>query len=420
MNLTQMKERLAAIVASLGEFSALEMFSDEQLTDVNALNAEFETLKKNIEAKEKLEAITASVTTSARKTSPVATTPRVEVKATKKELNGGFENNGEFLMAVKKAASGEVDARFKNSAMFEKNGTDGGFLVPTEFQDAITRKVGSDDSLLSKTRQMKVTGNSLSLPTDELQPWTGGVQAYWTAEGAQIQDSKHQFSTASWRLHKLAALVKITDELAEDSRALESYITAMAPEAIMHKVNEAILLGNGVGKPQGLINSDFRITVAKENGQAADTIVAENVIKMYNRMIPASRGNAVFYINPQCEDQLRLMKDANGNFIYLAAGSQMNGAPYATLLGRPVVPLLGGMKELGSEGDVIFADLSYYYTILKSGGMKSAISTHLLFDQDKSVYNFTMRLDGKCPFKSPVVTQYGNYEMSAFVTLADR
>tara|TARA_R110000851_G_scaffold91621_4_gene199996 strand:- start:3783 stop:5042 length:1260 start_codon:yes stop_codon:yes gene_type:complete len=419
MNLVQMRERLAAIVSKLGEFSALEMFSDEQLTEVNTLNGEFENLKRNIEAKETLEAITASVTASTKKTSVTAAAPRVEVRASKKEKNGGFESTGEFLMAVKSTGQGNADKRFQNT-MFEKNGTEGGFLVPEDMMNEITKKITSDESLLGRTKQFTVSGNALSLPTDEKQPWNGGIQAYWTSEGSPIIRSGAEFGRASWRLNKLAALVPMTDELAEDSRALESYISAMAPEAIMHKINEAILTGNGVGKPQGIVNSDFKITVAPEGGQTADTIVARNVIKMYNRMIPSSRGNAVFYINPQCEDQLRTMTDDNGNFIYLAAGSQMNQSPYAMLLGRPVFPLLGGMQELGTEGDIIFADLSYYYTILKASGMKNAVSTHLLFDRDQSVYKFTMRLDGKCPFKAPVTTQYGNYQMSAFITLADR
>jgi HK97 family phage major capsid protein len=194
----------------------------------------------------------------------------------------------------------------------------------------------------------------------------------------------------------------------------------MAPEAIMHKINEAILTGNGIGKPKGILTSGFKVTVAAESGQGADTVVARNVIKMYSRMIPRSRANAVWFINPEVEEQLKSMTDDNGNFIYIAPGSQMNQTPYGTLLGRPVLPLLGGMKALGDEGDIMFADLSYYYSIMKSAGIRSDVSTHLYFDRDQTAYKFIMRVDGSCPFKSPVVTQYGNYEMSGFVTLADR
>jgi HK97 family phage major capsid protein len=90
------------------------------------------------------------------------------------------------------------------------------------------------------------------------------------------------------------------------------------------------------------------------------------------------------------------------------------------LLGRPVMPLLfSGMKALGDEGDIIFADLSMYYTIVKSPGVQSSMSQHLAFDQDKTAFKFISRIDGSCPYKAPIELASG-YKMSSFVTLEDR
>lgn len=416
MNLEQMKARLNEIVAKLAEYSAVEDFTNEDVESINGLNEEFEGLKKNIEAKEKVAAMTAAASTSVRKTTPEAT-PRVEVAAPK---NNGFKGFGEFLGAVKKAAGGEMDRRFVNT-MSTNVDAEGGFLVPDEFMTDVTKRLESDESLLARTRQFVVSSNNLTMPKDESQPWSGGVAASWVGENAQISASNpNTLSEASFKLNKIAALVHITEELISDSVALESYMRGMVPGAIMHKINEAIISGNGIGKPAGILGSSFKIEVAKEAGQAADTIVARNVIKMYSRMLPASRGNAVWYVNAGCEEQLRTMKDDAGNFIYLAAGSQLNQQPYALLLGRPVIPMLGSLPELGTAGDILFADLSYYYSIVKAGGMKQAISSHLKFDYDVQSFKFTMRVDGKVPFTTPVSTQFGAYEMSAFVTLADR
>jgi HK97 family phage major capsid protein len=304
--------------------------------------------------------------------------------------------------------------------MFEKNGEDGGFLVPDEMISDVSKKLQSDESLLAKTRSYQVSGNNLSLPTDETSPWSGGVQAYWTAEGAAISESQHKFGQASWKLNKLAALVKVTDELLEDATALESYIRGAAPESIMHKINSAIMSGDGAGKPLGILNSGFKVKVSKEAGQTADTVVAKNVIKMYSRLIPSSRSRAAWYINAQVEEQLRLMKGDDNAFIYLAPGSQMNQTPYGLLMGLPVIPFIGSMPALGDEGDIVLADLSYYTTIVKSGGMKQDVSQHLYFDRGIQAYRFTMRVDGSCPFKSPVTTEFGNHQMSGIITLEDR
>lgn len=416
MNLEQMKARLNEIIGKLAEYSAVEDFTNEDVESINGLNEEFEGLKKNIEAKEKVAAMTAAASTSVRKTAPEATT-RVEVAAPK---NNGFKGFGDFLGAVKKAAGGEIDKRFVNT-MSTGVDAEGGFLVPDEFMTDVTKRLESDESLLARTKQFVVSSNNLTLPKDESQPWNGGVSANWVGENAQISASTpNTLSEATFKLNKIAALVHITEELSADAVALESYMRGMVPGAIMHKINEAIISGNGIGKPAGILGSSFKIEVAKEVGQDADTIVARNVIKMYSRMLPASRGQAVWYVNAGCEEQLRTMKDDAGNFIYLAAGSQLNQAPYALLLGRPVIPMLGSLPALGEAGDIIFADLSYYYSIVKAGGMKQAVSSHLKFDYDVQSFKFTMRVDGKVPFSTPVSTQFGGHTMSAFVTLADR
>lgn len=426
MTIEQMRARLAEIAALLeGIEPGAEGYSAEQQTQVDELNAEFDSLNKQLETAEKVEAMKAKASSSAgRKTStsaPAAPAPRVEVSASRQERFGGFNTAGEWLMAVKKAGqTGELDQRFKNAAAYEKVGEDGGFLVPEEISAAILKKMAGDESLMSRTTAIQVGGNNLTINVDENQPWNGGVQAYWTAEGASITESKPAFKQASWRLQKLAALVKATDELLDDATALESYIMASAPNAIMHQVNKSIINGNGVGKPLGIIQSPFTVTVSKEGSQSADTVLAANVLKMYARMFPGSRANAAWYINPAVEEQLRLMVDGNDQYIYLAPGSQMNQTPYGSLLGRPVIPLMGGMPALGDLGDIIFADLSYYYMIRKAAGVKSATSIHLHFDKEITSFRFSMRLDGKCPFQSPVTTEFGSYQMSAFVQLEAR
>lgn len=420
MNIEQIRARLAEIQAKLDGIQAgADGYTDEQITEIEALSDEYEKLNKQLSALEKAEAMKAKAAAPApRKVAPAAPT-RVEVGASATDRFGGFKNSGEFLNAVRDAARGVIAPQFQN-VMYEKSGEDGGFLVPEEISTTILKKLEVQESLLARVRKFQVGGNALTLPVDESQPWNSGVQAYWTAEGAPITESKPAFKDAHLRLHKLAALVKATDELLDDAVALESYIKTAAPDAIMHKVNAAIISGDGVGKPQGILNSAFTVTVAKESGQAADSIVADNIVKMYSRMIPAARAGAVWFVNAGAEEALNGLKNSNGDYIYLGAGTGLNQSPYATLLGRPVIPMMSSLPGIGDTGDIVFANLDYYWAILKSGGIKSATSIHLHFDREITAFRFSMRIDGKVPFTSPVTTEYGSYQMSAFVKLADR
>lgn len=425
----QIRARLAEIVAALEGIVAGDAgYTEEQLKQVDGLQEEYDSLDAQLVAAEKIEAMKAKAASSTgRKTvalAPVADS-RVSVGKQLNEKFGGFNSTGEFLMAVKRSGqTGEVDKRFlQASVAYEKIGEDGGFLVPEEIATAITKKLENpDESLMARANVTTVSGNNLTLPIDESQPWNSGIQAYWMGEGASFTESKATFKQASWRLQKLGALVKTTDELLEDATALESYIKNAAPAAIMHKVNDAILSGNGVAKPQGIISSPFSVTVSKEGSQTADTVNARNVVKMYSRMLPMSRSKAVWLINPAVEDQLRLAVDDDGGFIYMSPGGiggQLSASPFGNLLGRPVIPMMGSIPALGDVGDIIFADLSYYYMIRKAG-IKSAQSIHLLFDKEQTAFRFSLRVDGKCPFTSPVTTEYGSFSMSGVVLLEAR
>lgn len=431
MNLEQLRARLAAIAARLEEIQAGETgYTEEQQTEINSLNDEFEGLNTQLATAEKVEAMKAKATASAgRKVTPAnPSEPRIEVSAPRNARFGLFNSSGDWLKAVHQAGiTGRPDERlikFSATAAQEKIGEDGGFLVPEEISEGILKKLDTaDDSLMAKSQFIQVSGNALTVNVDENTPWSGGIQVYWTAEGTSITESKPSFKQASWRLQKIAALVKATDELLDDAVALGSYIQNNAPNAFNHKINSAILSGNGAGKPLGIINSPFAVTVSKESMQSADTINARNIAKMFGRMFPTSLGSSVWIVNPACMDQLRLLVDDNGNFIYMSPGgfgNQVANAPFGTLMGRPVIPMMGSVPALGDVGDIIFADFSYYWGIRKAAGIKSATSIHLLFDKEQTAFRFSMRLDGKCPFQSPVTTEYGSFQMSSFVLLEAR
>lgn len=419
--LQKLQARMTEILEEINAFEGVENHTDEQIETINALSDEFESAKNRVSTLERLESIKASASVSERKTKPEAPKAKVNV-----EVNGrydktmGFKNLGEFAKAVADKSRGKVDQRFNNATHFEQVAEDGGVLIPSDFLSEIREKVMGDQSLISRTSSFNVSGNHLSMPIDEVQPWSGGIQAYWMGEGQQYTESKHNLGQANFRLHKLGALVKATDELLEDATALESLIRRKAPQAIVQKLNSAIIDGDGSAKPEGILNSGFTYEVAAEGGQAADTIVYKNLVKMESRLIPGS--GAVWLAHPQVREQLLQLKDDNGNHIYMAGAQFPNMAaqPFELLLGRPVIYLMGSMPALGDSGDLILADMSYYYSVMKTAGIKQDISTHLYFDRDITAFKFSMRVDGRCPFKSPITTENGAYDMSGFIKLAAR
>lgn len=424
MNKEQLKARLAEITQALNNLRAKENMDNTDLEQMEKFATESEGILNKISILEKADKALEGAQASAGRIAepaPVAATStasRIQVGASGTDRFGGFKSSAEFLKAVARAGVGEIHPVFQNAA-YEKSSEDGGYLVPEDIQTQIVSLMQAEESLLSRTRQYRVSGNSLTLPVDHNQPWASGIQAYWIKEGGQFEKSQQGLDNASWKLKKLGALVPLTEELREDAVAMESYIKENAPKAIVHKINDSIIAGTGAGEMGGILNSPFTITVSKEGSQTGDTVVARNVINMYTRMMPAARGGAVWLIHPEVEAQLMTMKDDNGNFIYLAAGSSMNNQPFGILLGRPVLPMMYGVKQLGDKGDIIFANFDYYYSIVKAG-IRSDMSTHIYFERDMAAFRFVQRIDGHCPFKAPVKAQNGTFTASAFVVLEDR
>jgi HK97 family phage major capsid protein len=357
----------------------------------------------------------------------VAAEPRVSARGTH-----GFRHLGDFANSVRLATmrqGGELDPRLRNAAAStygnEGVGGDGGFAVPPDFRAEIMSKVFGEDSLIARTDRMQSSSNTLTMPIDMTTPWqtSGGIQSYWTAEAGTKQQSKPALEEVSVKLHTLATLVPVTEELLEDAPAMDTYLRRKVPEKMDFKLSDAIVRGSGAGQPLGFLNSPALVTVAAEGGQTADTIVAANIVKMWARMPAASRRTAVWLIHPDAEAQLPLMTIGNQP-IYLPAGG-VSASPFGTLFGRPVIPHQVA-ETVGDLADIMFVDLAQYLTVTKTGngrdsnGMRTDVSIHLWFDQDMVAYRFTMRVAGQPWWSQATAQRDGSNAVSPFVVLAAR
>lgn len=338
----------------------------------------------------------------------------------------GFRSMGEWAMSAMRTKSGKPDPRIMNApTTFGSEGIneDGGFAVPPDFRQNIMKAILSEESILSLCDQQQTQGNSLSLPLDHTSPWqtSGGVQPVWVGEGGTITASKPKLGSLDTKLHKLAALVPITEELMQDAPALTQWLNTKVPEKFTSFLNEVIINGNGDGKPMGMMNAACKVTVAAVAAQGAGTVVAANVMAMWARAYGPQRRNAVWFINQDVEPQLQAMviPGSSPNFpAYLPPGG-FAGAPYSTLFGRPVIPI-EACQALGTEGDIILAIPNQYLVVLKAGqggGMRTDVSIHLYFDSDHTAFRFVMRVGGQSYWPSAIARAHGSNTLSPIITL---
>jgi HK97 family phage major capsid protein len=308
----------------------------------------------------------------------------------------------------------------------ESIGSDGGFLIAPAFAEGILEIMHQQENLLDLTDQYSLASNSIKVrAVDETSRATGsrrgGIRAFWLDEGEEVTGSKPKFKLLELRPYKLGVYVNITDELLEDGGGmLEQYVAKAAAEEINFFIGDAIINGTGAGQPLGILNSSARVTVAKESGQPAATIVAENIAEMFKRMHAASRANAIWLINQDTERQLHLMNVAigtSGQLVYMPPGGLSN-PQYATLYGKRVMPI-EFCPTLGTEGDIILWDPKSYISVTR-GAIKPAMSMHVEFKTDQMAYRFIFRVDGKPWWTSTLTPFKGTQTQSPIITLATR
>lgn len=338
------------------------------------------------------------------------------------ELNSKWANLGEF---IKDVWSGKASAEMTLAkALGEATGDGGGFLVAEEFRAQLASRTLENVVVRPRATVIPMGSSSLSFPairdTSHASTVFGGVWGSWTPEGGAITMTREPtFSQVRLEAKKLTAGTRISNELRRDSAiALDQVIGNLFGSAFQYLEDDAFITGNGAGMPLGIKNADALVSVAKETGQSASTIVWENIIKMFARMTPQSLGSAVWVAHPDTIPQLATMSltvGTGGNAVWNANGQ---GPLPTTLLGRPII-YSEKAETVGTAGDIYFVDFSQYL-IGDRQSLEVRSSEHSRFANDQTEFIFIQRLDGKPIVDSAVTPRNGSNTMSPYINLAVR
>lgn len=400
-------------------------FTEAEEAELATLAKDCGKLKDQIEQAKQFDALEAeSNTLQGRKTSPAPIGGNAQPKNEAAEAMSGFKSEGEFFMAVQAAASGDIDPRLLAAAsnVVGNDGGNEGFSLPPAMRNGIFKLLEEDTGdMLSKVTSEVTGASSVSFLKDVSTPWeAAGIQVHWDKSGKKFEPTQFNSLTAGeLKLNGLSVFVNVDEDLLEDAPRLGQRMMEMAPMAMRWAINEAIRNGDGVGKPLGYMNSKALITVAKESGQTAKTLVAENVANMYTRLLSSSISKSHWEVTPELLPQLMKLKDDAGNLLWTPLNSGYKETPNGLLLGRPVV-FNEHPEAAGAKGDIQLVDPSGYYLALRTAAAKYAESMHVYFDQGLKSFRWRLRLDGKTILSEPVSPAKGTLTKSHFVTLAAR
>jgi len=346
------------------------------------------------------------------------------------EVKKPFRNLGEQLLCIRDAAlmPGKTDKRLlelNNAALGSSEGvpSDGGFLVQPDFSLELLKRTNETGVLAPKCRRIQIGPNADGLRApivDEVSRATGsrwgGVQVYWAAEAAAFTKSKPKIGRLEIPLEKLIGLWYATDESLRDATALTSLMMQAMPEEFGFMIDDAIINGDGLGKPLGIFKSDSFVSAAKVTSQTATTVVAGNVMQIFAQQWIRGMKNAEWYINQEILPQL--MQMYVGQIPLWIPGNNLANAPYGILMGRPV-NAIEQAAALGTVGDITLMDLSQY-ALIEKDGLVADQSIHVQFVTDETAFKWVLRTNGQPIWRKALTPYKGSITVSPFVGVATR
>lgn len=426
--LKQKGKKLCYVNGISGEQRTLT--ADEE-TQFAAILADLEKLEPDIAAAQERNArlMRLEGTTSvASGVVPVSGTISVGDNRAALDPTGGFQSMGELAVAVRRSSmpggSHRIDERLAliqaaaPANTHREGSSQEGYMVPAEFRDRIWTAVdAADENLFDECDVEPTSSNMVSDLVDETTPWGGnGIVVGMRAEATQMVASRLTPEVPrTVRLDELYTFVVASEEILEDAPRLTRRLEQKVPQAIAWKLGDLVLYGSGVGAPLGIYNSGALISVEQEMSQGADTIVAENIIKMYMRLLPGSFSRAYWRMNSDCLMQIMKLKFEDDRPMWVG---DYREAPGGRLLGLPI-RFSQHSKTLGDKGDIALMDMKGFYGLRRSE-VKRAESIHLYFDHNLKAFRTIVRIGGQPHLRTAVSPKNGTNTQSHFVTLDAR
>ena len=236
---------------------------------------------------------------------------------------------------------------------------EGGYLVPDEFQRTLIEALQEQNIFRQFAKVITTSSGDRKIPVV-----ASKGSAAWIDEEAAYPESDDAFGQVSIGAYKLATMIKVSEELLNDSAFdMPGYIAREFARRIGAAEEEAFIIGNGSGRPLGVLaatgGAETGVTAA-----SATAITMDEVMDLFYSLRAPYRRNSVFMMNDATVKALRKLKNGNGD--YLWQPSVTAGTP-DTLLNRPVYTSAYMPTIAASAKTILFGDLSFYWVADRAG-----------------------------------------------------
>lgn len=277
------------------------------------------------------------------------------------------EENKEFSLFLRKGNSQALSLKSLSST----TGGDGGYMIPQSLSSTIIKVLDNLSPLRQLASVTTVSTDSLDFLIDR-----EAFSAGWASElDDRDETDAAKIGKIKIDVHEMYAKPKATQKLLDDAAVdVEKWLVGKVSDKLAALENQAFLMGDGVGKPKGILsyelaNQDewvwgkFEQIKTGTDGAFLDDGGSDVLIRTVERLKSVYHMGACWVMSPSALSAIRCLKDQQG--FYLWQQGLEAGKP-GTLLGFPVhvcedMPMLEAGR---SSTSVIFGNFKQAYQIV--------------------------------------------------------
>ena len=235
----------------------------------------------------------------------------------------------------------------------------------------------------------------------------GGVTFNPVNEGTQGAANDPNLDLIVLEPQRTSGYVLVGNSLLRNAPAMSAFIENLFRAAKLGLEDMKFIQGSGMNEPLGLLNAPCKMNVVRNT---AATIKFADILQMVSLQI----GTKGYWLaNQKTIPAIVGLADLNNNAIFVQGDATKGISP--TLLGFPIY-FTFRQPTLGSEGDLMFVDTSYY--LIKDGsGPYIQASDQVKFLEDQTAIKMTWFYDAQPWVKAPLLMDNGIDYASPVVVL---
>jgi HK97 family phage major capsid protein len=307
----------------------------------------------------------------------------IETRKGNEKVENKFESieyRKAFMAYVTKGAALPVEYR-DASAM-----SDVGAVIPQVIVNQIIEKAEQYGNILPLVRRLAYPAGVV-VPTSVL-----AATGRWINDGDTVQKEKKAVTKITFGAYELAASIGVTFAASVMSLSVfENAVIENVTRAMVKALEQAIISGDGNGKPTGIINTEVD---AKQKVALSASLSFKDIINVFKAIPAAYSAGVKIFMNESTFYDFLAITDNNGQPV-ARVNYGVDGAPARSLFGRQIVTTdyLPSLDAAKAGETVAFAFDPQYYVLNTAYNMDMV--RYVDNDTRTNVFQSVAIVDGK-------------------------